>query len=119
MKEHTLGVSEIYNISKSNINKSLFYGQWLIPIINKDGPYTAIRKGDLLSSVVRRNEEFYFRIVGPLSNNTIININNKLATNEIPYIYTHENGYSISCIEIKIENLNRAVEILFVTVSVT
>ena len=111
LKEHTLGVSEIYNISKSNINKSLFYGQWLIPIINKDGPYTAIRKGDLLSSVVRRNEEFYFRIVGPLSNNTIININNKLATNEIPYIYTHENGYSISCIEIKIENLNRAVEI--------
>lgn len=111
LKEHVTGVSEILTLKKNNIIKSLFYAQWLIPIINKDGPYTAIRKGDLLCSILIKEQDFYLRIVGPITELLLIKLKKQLQNNEFPYIYQHEIGYSISCIEIKTSNKQRAEEI--------
>ena len=111
LKEHTVGVAEVLSVKKYNLIKSLFYAQWLIPIINKDGPYTAIRKGELLCSILTKDLEIYLRIIGSINEFALIKIQNQLTADEFPYIYKHEIGYSLSCIEIKTRNKERAEEI--------
>ena len=111
LKEHTIGVAEVLALKGNNLIKSLFYAQWLIPIINKDGPYTAIKKGDLNCSILKREQFFYLRLVGPITELLLIQVQSQLQNNESSHIYQHETGFSISCIEIKTTSKERAEEI--------
>ena len=111
LSEHIRGAAEAAGLNPRVLQNLLFYGQWLVAQIQRNGPYSSVAPAEIEMFVTSRDGQLIARVIGMLSKQTYARLKKLLQPGESIWRIDEPNHISLGSIEIKLLFKERAVQL--------